>query len=71
MDGETTPYSGVLKPGKYELTLTKEGFFPEKVSFKIIKEGDRVEKMVRLLDIRNVSINSEPTGATLSGNGFM
>jgi hypothetical protein len=71
VDGETTPYSGVLKPGKYELTLTKEGFFPEKVSLKIIKEGDRVEKMVRLLSIRNVSINSEPTGATLSGNGFM
>ena len=67
--GETTPYSGELKPGKYELTLTKEGFFPENVSFKIIKEGDKYEKRIRFWDNRNVAIDTEPAGAILTGIG--
>jgi serine/threonine protein kinase len=70
VEGETTPYYGELKTGKYELTFSKEGYYSEKLSFIIDKEGDRVEKKVRLLDIRNVSIDSEPTGATLLGTGF-
>jgi hypothetical protein len=69
VDGETTPYSEVLKPGKYELTLTKEGFPPEKVSFKINKEGDKFEKRIRFWDNRNVAIDSEPAGATITGLG--
>jgi serine/threonine protein kinase len=67
VEGETTPYYGELKTGKYDLTFSKDGYYSEKLSFIIGKEGNRIEKKVKLLDIRNVSIDSEPTGATLSG----
>ena len=71
VEGEVTPYRGELKPGKYELKLTKEGYDPEKLSFKITKEGESFDKKIQLWNDRaNVAINSEPTGATLSGEGF-
>jgi hypothetical protein len=67
VEGETTPYYGELKAGKYDLTFSKDGYYSEKLIFTIGKEGNRIEKKVKLMDIRNVSIDSEPTGATLSG----
>jgi hypothetical protein len=48
VEGEVTPYRGELKPGKYELKLTKEGYDPEKLSFKITKEGESFDKKIQI-----------------------
>lgn len=38
-----------IKPGKYEVTITKEGFHEEKLSFSLGTPKDRYEKKIKLM----------------------
>jgi hypothetical protein len=47
--GRTTPFLEEVKPGKYEVTVTKEGFHEEKLSFSMGTPKDKFEKKIKLM----------------------
>lgn len=46
---KTTPFRSELKPGKYNFVFKKEGYAEETLNISITKEGEKIEKIIKLI----------------------